>query len=102
MRVSALLDSRPARLAARALAAAIAAFGLLSWNVVLLGDKLLNLPALQMWDFNADSVGFFLHYGAIAGLFAVLGHYAAAWLQSRRSRPAAKPTATPRAPGPQP
>jgi hypothetical protein len=68
----------------RAAAAAIALYGIYSSLVMLLGEKLLNVPALDMWDFNANAWGFFLHYASIVGLFACAGHYFAVWLQARR------------------
>lgn len=68
----------------RAAAVAIALYGIYSFGAVLLGEKLLNVPALDMWDFNANAWGFFFHYASIVGLFAGAGHYFAAWLQARR------------------
>lgn len=86
LRIAPLLQEPRAVLAARIAAGIVAAYGIYSWQVVLLSDKLLNIPALEMWDFNANALGFFLHYGAIVGLATVVGHYTALWLQSRRGR----------------
>lgn len=93
LRIAPLLHRRPVAVAARALAAVIAVYGVYSWQAVLLGNKLLNIPALEMWDFNANASGFFVHYGSILGLAAVVGYYFALWLQSRRGRPALRQTA---------
>jgi len=71
----------------RALAAAIAAYGVHSSFVMMMGSKLLNRPTLDMWDFSQATVQFFAHYGSIVGLYAALAHYASVaigLLQKRR------------------
>jgi len=72
---------------ARLLALGIAAFGIHSLLVMMLPEKLFAVPALEMWDFTVDAGGFFLRYGAIVGLFVVIGHYLAVALQARRGAP---------------
>ncbi len=55
--------------------------------------RLLNLPTMQFWDFNEDTVGFFIHLGSLLGSFIVLGHYTivAIGLRPRRTEPAMHP-----------
>lgn len=50
---------------------------------MMLPEKLLAIPALDMWDFTVDASGFLLRYAAIVGLFAVIGHYLAMGLQAK-------------------
>lgn len=73
---------------ARVLALVIAVYGVQSSLVMLLPEKLLAIPALEMWDFTIDAGGFFIRYAAIVGLFVVIGHYLAAGLQAFRGAPA--------------
>ncbi|ODT75059.1 MAG: hypothetical protein ABS76_35330 [Pelagibacterium sp. SCN 64-44] len=73
---------------ARILALVIAVYGVQSSLVMLLPEKLLAIPALEMWDFTIDAGGFFIRYAAIVGLFVVIGHYLAAGLQAFRGAPA--------------
>lgn len=82
-------SSRLGPMTGRFTALVIAAFGIQSALVMLLPEKLLAIPALEMWDFAIDAVGFLLRYAAIIGLFAVIGHYLANGLQALRSRPSA-------------
>ena len=79
------VDFPAIRWIARAGALVIALYGAYSMMQVLLVDKLLNIPALDMWDFTTNAGGFLLHYASIVGLFACFGHYLAAALQSLRS-----------------
>lgn len=79
-------SSRLGTIAAHAIALAVVAFGIQSALVAMLPEKLLAIPALEMWDFTVDAGGFLLRYGSIVGLFAVIGHYLAKGLQALRSR----------------
>ena len=63
-----------------ALAAAI--YGIQSPLVMMLPEKRLAIPALEMCDFTVDAGGYFLRYAGIISLFAVIGHYVAAGLQT--------------------
>lgn len=82
-------SSRLGTAAGRFIALAVAAFGIQSALVMLLAEKLLAIPALEMWDFTVDAGGFLLRYAGIIGLFAVIGHYLAKGLQALRSKPSA-------------
>ncbi|QYO78383.1 DUF4405 domain-containing protein [Devosia salina] len=73
---------------ARVLALVIAIYGVQSSLVMLLPEKLLAIPALDMWDFTIDAGGFFIRYAAIVGLFVVIGHSLATGLQAFRGAPA--------------
>lgn len=73
---------------ARVLAMVIAVYGVQSSLVMLLPEKLLAIPALEMWDFTIDTGGFFIRCSAIVGLFVVIGHYLAAGLHAFRGAPA--------------
>lgn len=81
--------SRMGAVAARLAALLIAALGIQSTLVMMLPEKLLAIPALEMWDFTVDAGEFLLRYAAIIGLFAVIGHYLAKGLQTIRARPMA-------------
>ncbi|SNB74373.1 MULTISPECIES: DUF4405 domain-containing protein [unclassified Agrobacterium] len=61
--------------ALRLMALVIAAWGLKSCSEMALGTKLMLQYSLDMWDFNESSLGFFLNYGAIVGMFACGTHY---------------------------
>lgn len=61
--------------ALRLMALFIAAWGLKSCSEMALGTKLMLQYSLDMWDFNESSLGFFLNYGAIVGMFACGTHY---------------------------
>jgi hypothetical protein len=76
-------------MASRFIALAVVAFGIQSALVMMLAEKLLAIPALEMWDFTVDAGGFLLRYAAIVSLFTVIGHYLAKGLQALRSRSAA-------------
>jgi hypothetical protein len=74
-------------LALRMIAAAVVACGVDSSFEMTIGLKLVLQPTLDMWDFEASTLGFFAHYAAIVGLYAVLAHYVVTWMQDgRRSR----------------
>ena len=83
-------SSRPGTIVGRFIALAIVAFGIQSALVVMLPEKLLAIPALEMWDFTVDAGGFLMRYAAIIGLFAVIGHYLAKGLQALRSKSSAR------------
>ncbi|MDR6590214.1 DUF4405 domain-containing protein [Agrobacterium tumefaciens] len=62
-------------MALRLMALFIATWGLKSCFEMALGTKLMLQYSLDMWDFNEASLGFFLNYGAIVGMFACGTHY---------------------------
>jgi hypothetical protein len=68
----------------RVIAGAIAAHGVHSSFEMTIGSKLVLHPTLDMWDFEASTLGFFAHYASIVGLYVFLAHYAMAWLQRRK------------------
>jgi hypothetical protein len=72
----------------RTFAFAAALSGVQASFVLDIGSRLLLIPTLQMWDFNDDTLGFFLLHGAIVALYVCLGHYAMVVLQPSK-RPAA-------------
>ncbi|MCC2676860.1 MAG: hypothetical protein K0R58_3807 [Ramlibacter sp.] len=59
----------------RVAAAALAVFGLYSTLRLDIGPKLLLQMSLEWWDFEASTLGFFLHHAGAVGLGAVLAHY---------------------------
>ncbi len=71
----------------RFIAAGIAACGVYSSFELDIGSRLLLIPTMQFWDFNADTAGFFLRIGSIAGLYVAIGHYGVTALQASRHRP---------------
>jgi hypothetical protein len=73
----------------RLIAVVIAAWGIKSSSDMAFGSKLMLTYSLDMWDFNESTIGFFLNYGSIVGLYAVLAHYALIALRRmRRNTPA--------------
>ncbi len=60
---------------ARILALVVAAWGVKSFSEMAFGAKLMLTYSLDMWDFNGSTIGFFLNYGSIVGLFAAITHY---------------------------
>ncbi|WP_428412612.1 DUF4405 domain-containing protein [Pararhizobium sp.] len=60
---------------ARILALVVAVWGMKSLSEMALGSKLMLTYSLDMWDFNESTLGFFLNYGSIVGLFAAVTHY---------------------------
>ncbi|WDZ81501.1 DUF4405 domain-containing protein (plasmid) [Ensifer adhaerens] len=59
----------------RAAAVAIAIWGVRSSLEMAFGSKLMLTYSLDMWDFNENTVGFFMNYASIVGLYAALVHY---------------------------
>ncbi|SFB34385.1 protein of unknown function [Rhizobium sp. NFR07] len=53
----------------------IIAWGVRSSFEMTFGSKLMLSYSLDMWDFNESTLGFFLNYGSIVGLFAATVHY---------------------------
>lgn len=78
--------TNPWRTAAlRLIAAGIAIHGVWSSSVLGLGDKLAMRMTLEWWNFEESSLGFFIHCGAIAGLYIFLTYYAMkVFLHARR------------------
>lgn len=60
---------------ARILALVVAAWGVKSFSEMALGSKLMLTYSLDMWDFNESTLGFFINYLSIVGLFAAVTHY---------------------------
>jgi hypothetical protein len=73
--------SRTRTVVLRVLALGIALYGVQASFEMLVGSKLLLLPVLDMWDFDASTPRFFLNYLSIIGLYAALMHYAKQWMQ---------------------
>ncbi|NEK37925.1 DUF4405 domain-containing protein [Rhizobium leguminosarum] len=69
----------------RALALAVAAYGVHSWMVMGTGSRLMAEMTLNLWNFEEAALRFFLHQGAIVALFVCLGHYATRLMQLRRN-----------------
>lgn len=59
----------------RLVAVVVAAWGVRSSLEMGFGSKLLLEYSLDMWDFNESSLGFFVNYGSIVGLYAAITHY---------------------------
>ncbi|CAN7207945.1 DUF4405 domain-containing protein [Phyllobacterium sp. LjRoot231] len=71
----------------RTAAFAAAASGVYNSFELDIGSRLLLIPTMQFWDFNEDTLGFFLHHGSVVALYVCLGHYAMVLQQaSRRPR----------------
>lgn len=70
----------------RVVAAAIAIHGVWSSFELGLGTKLAMQVTLDWWNFEESVAGFFVHCGAIAGLYMFVIYYAVKWLQFRRRR----------------
>jgi hypothetical protein len=75
--------------ALRMVAVAIAGYGLQSTFALEVGSKLTMQMSLEWWDFEASAAGFFLHWGAIMGLYVFLTHYTLAGMQAMQQRRAA-------------
>jgi hypothetical protein len=60
---------------ARFFALLIAAWGVKSFSDMAFGSKLMLTYALDMWDFNESTLGFFINYISIIGLFSAVTHY---------------------------
>lgn len=70
----------------RIIAFAIAVWGVKSSFDMTFGSKLMLSYSLDMWDFNESSLGFFLNYLAIVGLYAVVTHYVLAFIKTSASK----------------
>ncbi|CAN7493291.1 DUF4405 domain-containing protein [Rhizobium sp. LjRoot254] len=68
----------------RVLALVIAGYGVHSWVVMSTGSRLVAEVAINFWNFEEATLQFFLHQGAIVGLFVCLGHYTASLIQLRQ------------------
>jgi hypothetical protein len=79
-------ENRGRTWALRMTAVAVAAYGVHSSFEMRIGSKLVLHPTLDMWDFGESTLGFFAHYGAIVGLYAVLAHYAVTWMKDGRRK----------------
>lgn len=72
--------------ALRLAAVAIACHGIYSSFVLGIGSKLMAEVTMDFWDFEASTMGFFVHVAATVGLYACLAHYAFTWLRSFKRR----------------
>jgi len=71
-----LQQRNPARAwASRIIALGIAGWGAKSFFEMAFGAKLMLNYTLDMWDFSESTIGFFVNYGVIVGLFVALTHY---------------------------
>ncbi|NSZ65468.1 DUF4405 domain-containing protein [Agrobacterium tumefaciens] len=66
----------------RAMALAIAIWGVKSSFEMAFGTKLMLNYSLDMWDFSENTVGFFIGYASIVGLYVAIAHYALGFLGS--------------------
>ncbi|WP_312404268.1 DUF4405 domain-containing protein [Rhizobium sp.] len=62
-------------IALRAVALVIAIWGVKSSFDMAFGSKLMLTYSLDMWDFNESTLQFFVNYGSIVGLCAVVTYY---------------------------
>jgi len=60
----------------RAVALSIAMWGVKSSFEMGFGTKLMLTYSLDMWDFSENTLGFFVAYTSIVGLYAAITHYA--------------------------
>ncbi|RQP05386.1 MAG: DUF4405 domain-containing protein [Paracoccus sp. BP8] len=74
--------------ALRAATAIVAVKGVLATLEMGLGTKLRFEYALDMWDFNESTLGFFANYLSIIGLYAALTYYGLTFLRERKRRKA--------------
>lgn len=74
--------------ALRAVTAIIAVKGALATLEMGLGTKLRLQYALDMWDFNESTIGFFANYLSTIGLYAALTYYGLTFLRERKRRKA--------------
>lgn len=79
-------SSWPLQALMRAAALVIAAYGVLSSLENDIGSKLILLPTMQFWDFNENTIGFFVQHASIIGLYVVLAHYLMIGLLSWKQR----------------
>lgn len=70
----------------RATTLAIAIWGVKSSFDMTFGTKLMLSYSLDMWDFNENTLGFFIGYTSIVGLYAAITHYALGLLGDVRER----------------
>ncbi|CAN7170201.1 DUF4405 domain-containing protein [Pararhizobium sp. LjRoot238] len=71
-----MTDRNPARtITLRGAVAVIAVWGVRSSFEMAFGAKLMLTYSLDMWDFNASTLGFFVNYASIVGLYAAVTHY---------------------------
>jgi len=63
----------------------IVAWGARSSFKMAFGSKLTLTYSLDMWDFNESTLGFFVNYAAIVGMFAAITHYALLGMRARRT-----------------
>ena len=61
---------------ARLLTLVVAVWGVRSFAEMAFGSKLMLTYSLDMWDFSESTLGFFINYASIVGLFSALTHYA--------------------------
>lgn len=80
--------------AMRAIAVAIAAYGVQSSFEMGIGSKLAAHITMDFWDFTESSLGFFVRLISIVGLYVFLAHYTMKWMQDRRLRTAPAPLTT--------
>ncbi|WP_280171461.1 DUF4405 domain-containing protein [Agrobacterium pusense] len=66
----------------RATALAIAIWGVKSSFEMAFGTKLMLTYSLDMWNFSENTLGFFIGYASIVGLYAAITHYALGLLGS--------------------
>lgn len=76
-------ESRARTMGLRSAAAGIAAYGLQSSFVMELGSKLTLQMSLEWWDFAQSTLGFFLRWLSIVGLYTAATHYFSRWMQTR-------------------
>lgn len=70
------------KMALRAAALGIAIWGVKSSAEMAFGAKLMLTYSLDMWDFNESTLGFFVNYASIVGLYAAIVHYGLAVIGS--------------------
>lgn len=78
------LASGPWLWALRAVTFGIALHGVSAFAELALGDKLLLIPSLDLWDFNEATARFFVNHLSIMVLIGALAHYALEVVANRR------------------
>ncbi len=76
-------DSKARTWSLRVAAASIAAVGLQSSFVMEVGTKLTLQMSLEWWDFAQSTLGFFLRWLSIVGLYTAATHYFLRWKRAR-------------------
>ena len=92
-RILGIVDASRARTVLMRLAAvAVAAGGVYAFFDLDISSRLLLIPTMEFWDFNADTSGFFFRVAAIVGFFCAVGHYASTAMRRpiERHLPSAK------------